>query len=224
MILCWVLPCGRGRKAGQKVSAKAATHTLSLCALGKPCPLIVPQLPCWQILWKMLDSQLGLEPVLAGHRCHEWQESLKPEQRAMYLCAATLWGVLGHRLLTAPASEGLCRDFHALHPRKVWVVLPNLYWTHDCFCGDKGPIFMHNSCLQSCTYTVLKALQPREIFVSLCCSNGQLSCWIKVYEQEILWDSRGSHVTVARDFSCSCVTECRATVVEYLCKLGYQEL
>lgn len=152
IILCWVFPCGRGRKAGRRVSALRGTHFVPLCPL-------VPQLPCWQIVWEVLDMQPGLQPVLAAQRCCEWQESLKPEQRATYLCAATLWRALGHRLHTAPASEGLCRELCAL-PRKVRVILPSLYWNRGCFCCDKGPVLMCSSCLQSCTCTVLRALQP----------------------------------------------------------------
>lgn len=52
MILCWVYPYEKGKESGQKVSSKTATqpHSLSLHALGKPCPLLVPPMPFWQIM------------------------------------------------------------------------------------------------------------------------------------------------------------------------------
>lgn len=109
MILCWVFPCGRWRKAVQRVSAKAGTqpHTLSLCAL------LVPQLPCWQLMWEMLDMQPGLWSVLAAHRCHEWQKSRNPSrEQCTYVRPLfgehSLWVLLQHLPVKVCAESSVC--------------------------------------------------------------------------------------------------------------------
>lgn len=101
-------------------------------ALSPPCPsnaLLADHVRnAGHAAWPAACSSRTEMPWVTGE-FETWAESNVP------VCSYSLESTVAQAAHST--SEGLCREFCALQPRKMQVTLPNLYWIHDCFCCDK---------------------------------------------------------------------------------------
>lgn len=152
MILRWLFTWGRGRKKGQMLPAKAATkpHTLPLCDLSWPqhpgqalgpssYPTCLAGTTCeWCWTCSLACSLFWKGTAVTSYR-KGW--NLSSEQRACVQAALQRVSELQAALRTLQLQYGADLTCSSLHYSTTF---PCLYWICNCFCRDKGPVFVYS--------------------------------------------------------------------------------